>query len=534
MTVRGGSAAMARTVAEAPAGAASVGPRQAEPDRAEGSWQAWIGLLPAVITAVVIAIGVTTPSYWRDEAATIAAVHRPASDLLRMLGNVDAVHGTYYWLVWPLARVFGTGELVMRLPSLVAMAVSAGVVTATGRRLASPAVGLIAGLVFAAAPSVTEFGQMARSYALVTMGAAIASYALVRALEDAGRRRRWIWYAASLAVLGALNIAALLLIPAHGITVGLRRRQPAAAGPRPGRSWLIAALAGFAVNVPLILLAFGQRSQVRWLPPPSVSDLGNALDQLGPPLMTVAIAVIGLAAVAVAVACRRRGGARPDGPPERPGSGALAALCVPWLAVPPAALLLLSALITPLYNQRYILFCMPGAALMTAVAVAALARMPGPRRLARLAPALALAALLALGVSMQAQYRQPAGHADDVRAADAIIAARARPGDVMMYTWPVFMPISAAYRYGLARLPDIQVGQAAIPSGTLAGTTVPRTVVRGRISRARRLWIVQVSVLTPEARLLTGMHMRLASTWQTSDIWLQLYVPDPGRADRPG
>jgi hypothetical protein len=132
------------------------------------------------------------------------------------------------------------------------------------------------------------------------------------------------------------------------------------------------------------------------------------------------------------------------------------------------------------------------------------------------------------------QYRQPAGHADDVRAADAIIAAKAGSGDVMMYTWPVFMPISAAYRYGLARLPDIQIGQAAIPSGTLAGSTAPLAVVRGRIGRARRLWIVQVSVLTPEARLLTGMHMRLASTWRTSDIWLQLDVHDPRRADGPG
>ena len=93
MTVRGGSAAMAGTEAEAPAGAASVVPRQAGPDRAEGLWQATIGLLPAAMTAAVIAIGLTTPSYWRDEAATIAAVRRPARDLLHMLGNVDAVHG---------------------------------------------------------------------------------------------------------------------------------------------------------------------------------------------------------------------------------------------------------------------------------------------------------------------------------------------------------------------------------------------------------------------------------------------------------
>jgi len=159
--------------------------------------------------------------------------------------------------------------------------------------------------------------------------------------------------------------------------------------------------------------------------------------------------------------------------------------------------------------------------------------MPGPRLLGHAFQAVALAVIVALGLGMQAQYRQPAGHADNIRAADRFISARARPGDVMMYTWPVFMPISAAYPYGLGRLPDIRVGQAAIPSGTLAGTTATRPVIRSRISRAKRLWIVQVSVRTPEARLLAGLHMRLVSTWQTSDIWLQLYVHDPAAGRGP-
>ena len=524
MTVPGGIAALSGVVVDAPSGTARA---RLRPDGDRGRWPAWTGLLPGFATAVVIAIGITTPSYWRDEAATIAAVHRPAASLFHMLGHVDAVHGAYYLLVWPLARAFGPGELVMRLPSLLAMAVAAGFVTATGRRLVSPGVGLVAGLVFAAAPSVAEFGQMARSYALVTMAAAIASYALVRLLEVPGRRSRWVWYAASLAVLGALNIAALLLIPAHGITVCLRRRELGRGWLRAARGWLIAASAGFAINVPLILLAFGQRSQVRWLPEPSPSDLGNALDVLGPPLMTAAIVVTGLAAVAVTAARARQaggaGGSR-QASTRRPGFAAAAALCVPWLAIPPLGLLLMSALITPLYNQRYVLFCMPAAALMTAVALAALARMPGPRVLGRVLQGVALAVIVALGLGMQAQYRQPAGHLDNIRAADRFISARARPGDVMMYTWPVFMPISAAYPYGLARLPDIRVGQAAIPSGTLAGTTATRPVIRGRISRAKRLWIVQVSVRTPEDLLLAGLHMRLVSTWQTSDIWLQLYV----------
>ena len=192
----------------------------------------WLALLPAAVTAVIVDIGITVPSYWRDEAATVAAVQRPLGALVRMLGHVDAVHGFYYLLLWPITQLFGTGAAVTRMPSLIAMAVPAGLLTAIGRRLASPGIGVTAGLVFAVAPSVTVYGQMARSYALVTMVAATASYGLVRALEEDASRVRWLWYAVSIAALGAMNIFALLLIPAHAITMYLRYRRPDASARR--------------------------------------------------------------------------------------------------------------------------------------------------------------------------------------------------------------------------------------------------------------------------------------------------------------
>jgi mannosyltransferase len=481
------------------------------------------------VTAVVLGIGITGPSYWRDEAATVAAVRRPLGALVRMLGNVDAVHGAYYLLIWPVAQLFGTGEQVLRLPSLVAMAVAAGFITAIGRRLVSPRVGVTAGLIFAVAPTVTEYGQTARSYALVTMMAAIASYALVRALEDDTSGVRWIWYAISLAALGALNIFALLLIPAHGITMDLRYRGQLQAGRRTAaiRRWLLAAGTGLVLNVPLIVTASGQRAQIGWLPAPSVADVGNVLDQLGPPWMTAAIGVVLLAGAATAVTRRRAMPGRPGPGSPEPASYrcTVPILCLPWLAVPPVLLLLVS-FISPVYTQRYIIFCLPAAALPIAVALGQLARVPGPRLLRVAIPVIAIAAIAALGISAQFQYRQPWGHVDDIREADLIISATARPGDGVMYGLSSFLPISAAYPDGLGRLPNIQVRESAIPSGTLAGTTVGRDVLRRRISRLKRLWVVQVSGFTPDEKVLAGLHLRLSRTWQVSDLWLQLYVRD--------
>jgi mannosyltransferase len=496
---------------------------------------AWLPLLPAAVTAVVVAIGLSVPSYWRDEAATVAAVHRPLGALMRMLGNVDAVHGTYYLLIWPVAQLFGTGDVALRIPSLLGMAVAAGLITAIGRRVASPTVGLLSGLIFAVSPTVSEFGQMARSYAILTMAAALATYALVRVLEQDASRVRWLWYAFSLTLLGALNIFALLLIPAHAITMLLRYRARSAGGGRAAwRRWLIAAGVALVINLPLIDLASHQRGQIQWVPAFSPSEIGNAADLLGPPWMTAGLAILVLAAGGLALARRRSGNggaaARGVDQPRSTGWGAVCGLCLPWLVVPPLVLMLGTVVYTPVYTQRYVLFCLPAAALMTAVAIAELAKVPGRRVTGWAVAATAVVVVAALGFTLQVQYRQPWGHADDIRDADSIIAATARPGDVLAYRWPVFMPISAAYPGGLGRLPDIQVGRAAIPSGTLAGTPASLALMQKRIRHARRFWLVQVSGMTPEPKLLDGLHMRMVWTWQVSDMWLELYVHDGARS----
>jgi mannosyltransferase len=104
-----------------------------------------------------------------------------------MLGHTDVVNGAYYVLMWFVTRAAGTSALALRFPSAVGMAVAAGVTAALGRRLVSARAGLAAGLGagIAALPSVTWYAQNARSYALVTALATIASYLLVRSMAAA-------------------------------------------------------------------------------------------------------------------------------------------------------------------------------------------------------------------------------------------------------------------------------------------------------------------------------------------------------------
>ncbi len=102
--------------------------------------------------------GIATPSYWRDESATLSAVSRSVPQLLWMLGRVDAVHGLYYLLMWPVIHFAGSREFDSRLPSAAAMAAAALGVAAIGRRVRSRRAGLYAGQVFAALPLVTVPG----------------------------------------------------------------------------------------------------------------------------------------------------------------------------------------------------------------------------------------------------------------------------------------------------------------------------------------------------------------------------------------
>ena len=140
-----------------------------------------------MLTLAVTLWKIQVPSFWRDEGATQSATQRSFTDLITMLGHVDAVHGAYYVVMWLGVRLAGHGELALRLPSALAMAATAALITVTGRRLVSQRAGLAAGLTFAALPAVSWFAQDARPFALETAAAAAASYVLVRLAEDGAR-----------------------------------------------------------------------------------------------------------------------------------------------------------------------------------------------------------------------------------------------------------------------------------------------------------------------------------------------------------
>ena len=502
-------------------------------------WPFWELALPPLLTLAVVTWQIQGPSYWRDEGATLSAVTRPAADLLRMLGHADAVHGVYYLMVWAVVRIFGTAELVTRLPSAVAMAVAAIAVAGIGRRLISRRAGLLAGLVFAALPEVSRYGQEARSYATVSALAAVASYLLVRVLNEAGpgtgespasggadgpgrppERRRWlIGYGAAVAALGVVNIFGLVIIPAHGLTVLLASRRARAAGPGSGgvpgagaggrglrRGWLAAIAAAVAVASPVLVYAWQQQGAQEWLKPPSLSMLAKLPNLIGSPFLAGALLLVIIGGVATS---RAAGRTAADWPARLP------ALCLPWLLMPPAILILLS-FIHPVYTLRYVLFCLPAVAVLAGAGLAALGWRTG---------LVALAVVVGIAVPGQLNARRPAAHGDNIRQADRIIAENRRPGDAVLYTGRDARYMAAAYPFGLPELRNVALKRTKTASATLAGTYLHGPHLRHRLmTRVQRLWVVSVGANRQHLRIMAGLGYRLVRVYQTSDLWLSLYV----------
>jgi mannosyltransferase len=271
--------------------------------------------------------------------------------------------------------------------------------------------------------------------------------------------------------------------------------------------WLAAGCAGLVIASPLIVLGWMQRGQLSWLTAPGYAGLFSVTKLIGPQVMSLAVLAALIAGIVVAIA-RSPQRRVPEWLKSMP------ALCLPWLILPPAILLIGSA-ITPVYNFRYILFCVPAAVLLGGAGLAALGRIAGTA---------ALVIVAILSVNSQVFFRTPGGHGDDIRQADRLIAATAKPGDVVLYTNNNAESFGSAYSYGLGKLDNIELSQRPVPSATLGGTNVSSQVLRERLAHASRLWIVEIDASAPARELLEGLHYHLIWIWNTSDIWLRLYV----------
>jgi len=364
--------------------------------------------LVGLLAFTIAVIGITTPSVWYDEAATITSTTRSWPELWAMLGNVDAVHGVYYVAMHLVFDLVGYSPLALRMPSALAVAATAALVVVLGRQLGGARLGLIAGLVFAVLPRVTWMGGEGRSYALTAFFAALLTVLLIWA--QSGSRRRWIAYGVVALIGSSVFIYLALVVLAHGATLLWKTLRG-----RPGsladlRRWATVVGAAALVGLPLALEIVGQDGQVAWIGPVGSQTVTDVIrTQWFHDSWPLAILAWGLVLLGVL-----RQLARP-----RPG---LLATLIPALALPTVALVAVSLVHEPLYLPRYLSFGTPFIAVAVAVGIAGIRW--------RVAGASVLGLLVVLSVPQMVAQRQPESKENSswAQVADLISAERAADG----------------------------------------------------------------------------------------------------------
>lgn len=429
-----------------------------------------VALVPASVMLGLALWGLDRGTMWSDESATYQLAQRSVPEIRQLLASHDAVHGLYYLVVHYVLDLHAS-EVMLRLPSVLAAVGTAALVAATGHRLAGPRVGLWAGLLFAITPMVSHYAQEGRSYALVALGAALATFCLVLAVERSSFTR-WVAYWSIVTVTALLHEFALLLLVAHGSTLLVAQVRRGVVG-----RWATAAGLATIVLLPLVLFAQGQIGQVSWSARPGVEELAALAREFAGPSAPVAAVV----AVLVAVALLR--------PLPATGPMGLTAVALPLAALPPV-LLYLASQREPVFLDRYLLFALPGVPLLVAAGLDRLGRWLPQRRAVAIAGVVAIAVALGWQLPIHADERSPGSRVDDLAPVAALVAAAARPGDGVVFLPSYERHVALSYPREFAGLHDVALRSTGAASGTLVGLESSPEQIRHRLESLDRVVLV--------------------------------------------
>lgn len=382
----------------------------------------------AVLLVVAQAQGITTPSFWYDEAATYSGASRAWPSLWAMLGHIDAVHGLYYALMHPIAVAFGPDPFALRVTSTLAVGAAAALVYALARQFGTAWSAAAAALLFAGLGRTAWMATEARSFALTTALATLLTLLLVLAVRTRRSTALSIAYAV-VAVIGIhVFLYVILVVVAHVVTLAWlpldRRRRT---------RLLVAAGAAMAASIPLGLVVVSQRGQLGGTFAVDAGALRHVFigEFFHRELQQGWLAWGFLAFAVVALLVRRRHWpATPE--PAEPALAAVAhpvRVLLPWLVVPTAAILAVSVLGPSILQPRALVLSAPAFCVLFADTV---------RRALGGVTAVVLAVTVALtGVGAFAANRQLTAKNADWPAPVAYLERNAAPGDGILYSTPI-------------------------------------------------------------------------------------------------
>ncbi len=121
-------------------------------------------------------------SFWYDEAFTpVHVLHPSLGATLESVVHRENTPPLWYALIWGWSRIFGTGEVALRLPSALAGVATVAVAWGIGAELAGRRVAIATAALVAVNPLFIWYSQEARAYGLFVLLAALAMLCCLRA-----------------------------------------------------------------------------------------------------------------------------------------------------------------------------------------------------------------------------------------------------------------------------------------------------------------------------------------------------------------
>jgi len=448
-----------------------------------------VTLFLGVLATAVSAAGSWIPSLWGDEAASVLSAQRSLPSLFRMLGSVDAVHGTYYLFLHFWVQAFGASPFSVRFPSAIAVGVAVAGIVVLGSRLAGNRVGVISGIVAVFLPRITDMGEEARGYAMCAAGVVWLTVLLVQIVSlERPKRRLWLVYCIGLAACGYLFLFSLLIVVAHAVIV-LGTRQRAVL-----RSWVRATLGSVVLAGAVIGFGIHEGGQIAFLATRDNTNIHTLLvtQWFGNDLMALVawtLIITAIAVWAIGVYRTHRDPGEPsalrDSRARRP---ALVPLAATWLLGPPAILLAVNS-VHAVYSSRYLSFAAPAASLLIGWL------------LARVRPQIVAIPLLALvvassSISYLAQRTPFAKNNSDWSQIADTIKANSEPGEGILFdegTRPSRAPRLALRTYPSAftGLMDVALKAPWYDTTNWHDSVYPSSAIAARIGSMKTLWLVE-------------------------------------------
>jgi mannosyltransferase len=476
-----------------------------------------IAVILGILGTAISVTGSWIASLWGDEAASVMSAQRSIPSLFAMLGNVDAVHGTYYVGLHFWITIFGASPLSVRIPPAIAVGFTVASVVVVVGELTSARLALIAGLICCVVPRVTYMGEETRAYAFSAALAGWSMWVLLRLLKDKGGSRRWWITYGALMVVGSYAFLYFALFFAVHLIIILSTRT--------GRPfllrWLSTGIAVLIVVSPLIVFAVLEQGQVAFLADQDTVNfaalaIGLWFSTQWFALLAWTLIIIGIAAHLLGYQRARQGMLREVGSifhpqrstPAQPSTPTLMVVALTWLAVPGLVLLTVN-LVKADFTGRYMSYSAPAAAILITLGIEVIAR----GSLLRMVALLTLTAAVAAPIYL-AQRTPYAKNGSDWAQISQIVGAHATPGDAIVFDGhasPSRRPRLALHTYpaGFVGLNDVTLKTPYQRSPTWYDLTytVAQADERGRLTGIRRVWLVEYIVSgTPDTYGLTDLQ----------------------------